>query len=168
MPREDGTVRRVARGGRLRLALAFLLALVPGLTACEETVSAGDPISAVVIVAGQVTDPSGGGVEEATVTFVFHETTACNSPEFARSSLETDAAGRFGGGAGLGEVSEGFVPKDVCMDVRAEPPFDRPELAPADTGGFVVTLRDGEFPPLDRVEVDLTLPEEAESPDAGR
>lgn len=134
------------------------------LPACEEKVHVGVPTIAGIRATGQVTDPSGAGVADATVTFIFHETTACDSPEFDRSSVRTHMDGRFNAGPPGTNVSEGLLPKDVCMDVQAEPPADRPELAPAENGGFVVTLRDqrgGQS--LDSVEVDLTLPEVAGS-----
>lgn len=146
--------------GFAQLTAWLMTGFVLVVTGCESPTANPVPHIASVSVRGQVTDPSGTGVEAAVVTFRFHETTSCASPEFASSSVETDDDGRFSAGPPGIDVDEGFLPAEVCMAVRAEPPPDREALAPVDTTGFEVTLRDqlGQEP-LDEVEVNLVLVE---------
>ena len=78
----------------------------------------------------------------------------------ATSTVRTRSDGSYDAGPGLTDVDEDFAPRDVCLEVRAEPPEGRSDLAPAEKGGFVVTLRTNfGSEPVEEIEVDLTLPE---------
>lgn len=150
--------------GLIRMTSCIVAALALVLPGCDSPTANPVPHVAAVSVRGQVIDPSGTGVEAAVVTFRFHETPSCTSSEFATSSVETDEEGSFSAGPPGLSVDEGFLPREVCMEVRAEPPSDRPGLAVLDSTGFVVTLQDQlSDEPLDEVEVNLTLPEAAEN-----
>lgn len=143
----------------VRAALTSLLALMAGLglSGCESGLDIGPPPFAQVRVHGEVTDPSGTGVENATVTLVLHESQACTSSTLSTSSVDTSDGGTYDAGPGT-EVSSAFEPRDVCLEVRAEPPSERSDLGASEPETVVVTLRNrlgGE--PLDEVEVDLTL-----------
>lgn len=141
--------------------IALLLTGMVALAGCSETeVMRPDPDPAVVAVVGQVTDPAAEGVEDAAITISLHETADCESPLLSEASGPSGSDGGFSALVGLNEAGEDFEPFEVCLDVRAEPPVGRPELGPAEETGLTGTLRrldDG--PPVDTLEVELTLPE---------
>ena len=143
----------------LRLAVLALAAVSLGLAGCDsEPVGLPHAISAQVQVQGEVTDPTGAGLADAAVTFTLHETPSCSSPVLETSTLRTRADGSYAAGPALTDVDEDFEPREVCLEVRAEPPEARPDLAPAEKGGFVVTLRTNfGTEPVEEIEVDLTL-----------
>lgn len=144
----------------LRLAVLALAAVSLGLAGCDSQPMLIPPIHvAHVQVEGQVTDPTGTGLADAAVTFTLHETASCSSPVLETSTVRTRADGSYAAGPALTDVDEDFEPREVCLEVRAEPPEGRSDLAPAEKGGFVVTLRTNfGSEPVEEIEVDLTLP----------
>ncbi len=143
------------------LGAAFtLIVLSFVLSGCESGDVAGHPEPANVRVQGQVTDPSGAAVAEAEVTLTLHETDDCVSPVLSSITGTTASDGRFDALPGVSDTGPGFEPRQVCLEVEARPPADRPDLGPSEVRTFVVTLRrrlSGDEP-IDVVEVDLTLP----------
>ncbi len=144
-----------------RAAPALALAALIAAAGCSEITSGGsDRTPAVVAVEGQVLDPSGTGVQDAGVTITMHETADCESSTLREASGPSGPDGRFGALVGLNDTGSDFQPREVCLDVRAEPPSARPELGAAEQTGLGATLRRQDATqPVDTVEVELTLPE---------
>lgn len=136
------------------LPVSVLLTVLSG---CESTEMIEPPVDAEVRVRGQVMDPSGAGVEDASVTVTLHETRDCASPALTSSTIDSRPDGTYDVQPGV-DVEPGFEPREVCVEVRAEPPADRNDLAPAAASGFTGVLRSQMDEPADVVEVDLTLP----------
>ncbi len=147
----------------LRVLLLSILTVF--LWNCGSQEIADVPADASVLLTGRVADPSGDGVADADVTFTFHETIDCTSPSLRRSAFRVRDDGSFEvQAAAVEDVGPEFEPRDLCLRVRAEPPGDRPDLAPSDDQTFVVTVRrELGDDPLDEVEVNLTLPADSEA-----
>lgn len=150
-----------ARPANARLVPALALAALAAAAGCSEITSSGpDRTAAVVAVEGRVLDPSGAGVEDAGITITMHETSDCASSTLREATGPTGPDGRFGALVGLNDTGSDFQPREVCLDVRAEPPASRPELGAAERTGLGATLRRQDASqPGDTVEVELTLPE---------
>lgn len=91
---------------------------------------------------------------------VVHRTEDCSTSVFASDTVASGADGAFAAGpAREPEAGFDFEPRPVCVDVRAEPPADRPGLAASEVTGLTAELRltIGDEP-LDEIEVNLTLP----------
>lgn len=153
--RFQGRERRVDRR-----ALSVVVGLFLVLPGCEPGDMLDPPQPANVRVQGQVTDPSGATVAEAEVTLTLHDTDDCASPVLSSITGTTADDGRFDALPGVSDTGPGFEPRQVCLEVGARPPADRPDLRPSEVRAFVVTLRrrlSGDEP-IDVVEVNLTLP----------
>lgn len=144
----------------VRSSLALLVAALAAAACSEITSSGPDPTPAVVAVEGRVVDPSGTGVADAGITITLHETADCGSATLREATGPSGPDGRFGALVGLEDTGSDFEPREVCLDVLAEPPAARPGLGAAERTGLSATLRRrGGSSPVDTVGVELTLPE---------
>lgn len=146
------------KGIVLLLAVATMFVTAGCEDFCCEVWAPERPPRAGVRVEVQVTDPSGEGVNHADVTLTIHETAECSSGVWDRISSGTNFQGRVTFGPSE-ETPSDFEPRDVCLDVLAEPPEDRPELRAAVVGSIIAALRseDGERP-IEELSVQVGLP----------